>query len=132
MMLRAGYATATAAKLFETVHKAKQAGTAVDENLYAQAKDFYEEAFYRQLFMGAENSVGFHNPPEGLRILGDAIAFAVKSEAYLRQLLAKAGIDVPLKVDLEIMKYVDERGEKKLKFDPTLEFKDPMGIQERF
>jgi len=132
MMLRAGYATATAAKLFETVHKAQQAGTAVDEDLYAKAKDFYEEAFYRQLFMGAENSVGFHNPPEGLRILGDAIAFAVKSEAYLRQLLAKAGVDVPIKVDLEIMKYVDERGEKKLKFDPTLEFKDPMGIQERF
>lgn len=132
MMLRAGYATATAAKLFETVHKAKAAGTAIDEELYAKAKDFYEEAFYRQLFMGAENSVGFHNPPEGLRILGDAIAFAVKSEAYLRQLLTKAGVDVPIKVDLEIMKYVDERGEKKLKFDPSLEFKDPMGIQERF
>jgi nitrite reductase (cytochrome c-552) len=30
------------------------------------------------------------------------------------------------------MKYVDQRGEKKLKFDPSLEFKDPMGIQERF
>ncbi len=31
-----------------------------------------------------------------------------------------------------IMKYVDQRGEKKLKFNPALEFKDPMGIQERF
>jgi hypothetical protein len=30
------------------------------------------------------------------------------------------------------MKYVDQRGEKKLKFDPALEFKDPMGIQDRF
>jgi len=76
--------------------------------------------------------VGFHNSPEGLRILGDAVAFATKAEAYLRQLLAKAGVQVPIKVDLEIMKYVDQRGEKKLKFDPALEFKDPMGLQERF
>lgn len=132
LLLRAGYATATVAKLFETVHKTKEAGKAIDEELYAKAKDFYEEAFYRQLFMGAENSVGFHNPPEGLRILGDSIAFAGKAEAFLRQLLAKAGVDVPMKVDLELMKYVEQRGEKKLKFDPTIEFRDPMGLQERF
>jgi len=132
MMIRAGYATATTAKLFETVHKVKAGGTAVDEELYAKAKEFYEEAFYRQLFIGAENSVGFHNPPEALRILGDSVAFATKAEAYLRQLLTKAAVDVPIKVDLEILKYVHERGEKKLKFDPSLEFKDPMGIQERF
>lgn len=132
LMNRAGYATATTAKLFEIVHKAKESGKQIDEELYAKAKDFYEEAFYRQLFMGAENSVGFHNPPEGLRILGDSVAFATKAEAYLRQLLAKADIDVPIKVDLELKKYLDDRGEKKLKFDPALEFKDPMGIQERF
>ncbi|MBI5589518.1 MAG: ammonia-forming cytochrome c nitrite reductase subunit c552 [Deltaproteobacteria bacterium] len=132
MMLRSGYATATVAKLFEATHKARDAGKTIDEELYNKAKDFYEEAFYRTLFMGAENSIGFHNPPEGLRILGDAIAFATKSEGFLRQLLAKAGVDVPIKVDLEIMKYVDERGEKKLKFNPSLEFKDPMGLQDRF
>ena len=132
LMLRSGYATATVAKLFETVHKARDAGTVIDAELYNKAKDFYEEAFYRTLFMGAENSIGFHNPPEGLRILGDSIAFATKSEGFLRQLLAKAGIDVPIKVDLEIMKYVDERGEKKIRFNPALEFKDPMGLQDRF
>lgn len=132
LMMRAGYATATTAKLFEIVHKAKEGGAAIDEALYEKAKEFYEEAFYRQLFMGAENSVGFHNPPEGLRILGDAVAFATKSEAFLRQLLVKAGIEVPMKVDLEIMKYVDQRGEKKIKFNPQLEFKDPMGLQDRF
>jgi nitrite reductase (cytochrome c-552) len=132
MMLRSGYATATVAKLFEATHKARDAGKTIDEVLYAKAKDFYEEAFYRTLFMGAENSIGFHNPTEGLRVLGDAIAFATKSEGFLRQLLAKAGVDVPVKVDLEIMKYVDERGEKKLKFNPSLEFKDPMGLQDRF
>ena len=132
MMLRSGYATATVAKLFETTHKARDAGKIIDEELYKKAKDFYEEAFYRALFMGAENSIGFHNPTEGLRILGDSIAFATKSEGFLRQLLAKAGVDVPVKVDLEIMKYVDERGEKKIRFNPSLEFKDPMGLQDRF
>jgi nitrite reductase (cytochrome c-552) len=132
MMLRSGYATATVAKLFETTHKARDAGKPIDMDLYNKAKDFYEEAFYRALFMGAENSIGFHNPPEGLRILGDSIAFATKAEGFLRQLLAKAGVDVPVKVDLEIMKYVDNRGEKKLKFNPSMEFKDPMGLQDRF
>ncbi len=132
LMLRAGYATATAAKLFEAAHKAKEVGKQIDEALYSKAKDFYEEAFYRSLFIGAENSMGFHNPPEAMRILGDSIAFAVKSEAYLRQALAKAGVDVPLRVDLELRKYLDERGEKKIKEMPELEFKDPMGIQDVF
>jgi nitrite reductase (cytochrome c-552) len=132
IMIRAGYQTATVAKLFEITHKAQVEGKIIEQALYDKAKDFYEEAFYRTLFMGAENSVGFHNPPEGLRILGDSIAFGTRAEAYLRQALTKAGVDVPIKIDLEIMKYVDQRGEKKLKFNPALEFKDPMGLQERF
>jgi nitrite reductase (cytochrome c-552) len=132
LMLRAGYQTATVAKLFEISHKAQAEGKTIDPALYDQAKAFYEDAFYRTLYIGAENSVGFHNPPEGLRILGDSIAFGSRAEAYLRQALAKVGIDVPLKVDLEIMKYVDERGAKKLKFEPKLEFKDPFGLQDRF
>lgn len=65
-----------------------------------------------------------------------SIAFAARPEGYLRQTLAKAGVDesivdVPLQVDLELKKYLDERGEKKLKGCPELEFKDPMGIQEK-
>jgi nitrite reductase (cytochrome c-552) len=132
IMIRAGYQCATVAKLFEQVHKAQAEGKAIDQALYDKAKEFYEEAFYRSLFMGAENSVGFHNPAEGLRILGDSVAFGTRAEAYLRQALTKAGLEVPLKVDLEIMKYVDERGAKKLKFDPKLEFKDPYGLQEKF
>jgi nitrite reductase (cytochrome c-552) len=132
IMIRAGYQTATVAKLLETTHKAQAEGKAIDKQLYDKAKEFYEEAFYRSLFIGAENSVGFHNPPETLRILGDSIAFGSRAEAYLRQALAKAGIEVPLKVDLEIMKYVDQRGTKKLKFDPALEVKDPYGLQEKF
>ncbi|HSM73079.1 MAG TPA: ammonia-forming cytochrome c nitrite reductase subunit c552, partial [Desulfobacterales bacterium] len=132
IMIRAGYQCATVAKLFETVHQVQAQGKTIDAQLYDKAKEFYEEAFYRSLFMGAENSVGFHNPAEGLRILGDSVAFGTRAEAYLRQALTQAGVDVPLKVDLEIMKYVDQRGEKKLRFDPSLEFKDPYGLQEKF
>ncbi len=132
IMIRAGYQTSTVAKLLETAHKAKAEGKVIDQQLYDKAKEFYEEAFYRVLFIGAENSVGFHNPPEGLRILGDSVAFGTRAEAYLRQALTKAGVDVPIKVDLEIMKYVDQRGTKKLKFDPTLEVKDPYGLQDKF
>jgi len=132
IMIRAGYQTATVAKLFEITHNAQAAGSTIDQALYDKAKEFYEDAFYRSLFMGAENSIGFHNPTEGLRILGDAIAFGSRAEAYLRQALAQAGVEVPIKVDLELQKYTEDRGEKKLRFDPELEIKDPMGLQDRF
>ena len=132
LMLRSGYATATTAKLFEKVHAAQAEGKQIDTALYDKAKEYYEEAFYRCVFIGAENSVGFHNPTEAMRVLGDATAFAVKSEALLRQVLAKAGVDVPLTVNLELNKYIDQRGEKKLKFDPKVEIKDPYGVQVRF
>jgi nitrite reductase (cytochrome c-552) len=39
---------------------------------------------------------------------------------------------VPLKVDLELNKYLESRGEKKLKFNPAVEIKDTFGIQDRF
>ena len=131
LMLRSGYATATVAKLFEMTNKAQEAGKKIDKDLYNKAKDYYEEAFYRCVFIGAENSVGFHNPTEAMRILGDATAYATKAEGLLRQALTKAGIDVPVKVNLELRKYLDSRGEKKLKGNPSFEFKDPTGIQEK-
>ncbi len=131
LMLRSGYAAATVAKLFETAHKAQAAGKKIDRAFYDKAKDYYEEAFYRVVFVGAENSVGFHNPTEALRILGDATAFAAKAEGLLRQALAKSGTDVPLRVDLELRKYLDNRGEKKLKGNPAFEIKDPTGIQDK-
>lgn len=132
LLLRAGYATATVAKLFEMAHKAQESGKKVDQTLYDRAKDFYMEAFLRLVYIGAENSVGFHNPTEATRNLGDAIAFAGKAESLLRQAMTKAGINVPVKVDLELNKYLNNRGEKKLMFDPKVEIKDPAGIQERF
>ncbi len=130
-MIRAGYATAIASKLFEKAHEAQAAGKNIDKTLYDKAKDFYEEAFYRSNFVGAENSVGFHNPAEALRILGDAVAFATKAEALLRQALTKAGVDVPIIVNLELDKYLDERGKKKLKFDPKVVVNDPFGTEEK-
>lgn len=132
LMIRAGYATATAAKLLEKAHEARDAGKPIDEKLYEKAKDFYEEAFFRSLYIGGENSVGFHNPTEAMRILGDSVAFAGKSEGLLRQALSKAGVDVPMVVDLELKKYLNERGKKKLMFDSSVEIKDPLGLQRNF
>jgi nitrite reductase (cytochrome c-552) len=132
LMLRAGYTTAAVAKLLEKAHAVQAEGKQIDQALYDKARDYYEEAFYRSLYIGAENSVGFHNPTEALRILGDSIAFAAKAEALLRQALAKAGVDVPLVVNLELRKYLDERGKKKLMFDESVVIEDPLGTQVKF
>jgi nitrite reductase (cytochrome c-552) len=131
LMIRSGYATATVAKLIEKAHALQAEGKAIDQKLYEQAKDFYMEAFFRSLYIGAENSVGFHNPTEALRILGDSTAFAMKAEALLRQALTKAGEEVPLNVDLELDKYLSERGKKKLKLQKDVEIKDPFGVQDK-
>lgn len=132
LILRAGYATATCAKLFETLHGARDQGTAVDMALYEEAKNSYMQAFLRLVFINAENSTGFHNPAEAGRVLGDAIAYAGRSEGLLRQLLAGAGIDPGLEVSLELGKYLNNRGEAGLNFVPDQEFPDPFGNQERF
>ena len=60
-----------------------------------------------------------------MRILGDATMHAGKAEGLLRQALAKAGVNVPVKVDLELPKYLNNRGVKKLMFKPQQELKDP-------
>ena len=127
--IRSGYALATVAKLFELTHKQQAAGKQIDTALYELAKYHYMEGFYRNLFFGAENSLGFHNPTEAMRILGDASMHAGKAEALLRQALTKAGVDVPVKVDLELAKYTNNRGVKKLMFKPEQELKDPYGVQ---
>jgi nitrite reductase (cytochrome c-552) len=129
-MNRAGYSAAVTAKLLEMTHKAQAEGKPIDQNLYQRAKDLYLEAFYRVIFIGAENSVGFHNPSEAGRICSDAIAMASKSESLLRQALVMAGVEVPANISLEMAKYANERGVKKLKFRPELEMKDPYGLQE--
>ena len=62
-----------------------------------------------------------------MRVLGDASMHAGKAETYLRQALTKAGVDVPIKIDLELPKYLNNRGAKKLMFKPKQELKDPFG-----
>jgi nitrite reductase (cytochrome c-552) len=130
MMSRSGYAVATVAKLFELAHNEQAKGRTIETALYDQAKDLYLEAFYRVVFLGAENSMGFHNPTEAMRIGGDAAALATKAEALLRQGLTKAGVDVPATINLELSKYINGRGTKKLNFKPEFEFRDPTGIED--
>ncbi len=129
LLNRAGYATAVATKLFEAANKAKTEGKNIDQKLYDQAKDLYLEAFYRINYIGAENSVGFHNPTEAERICADTVAFAGKCSGLLRQILAAAGVAEPADINLELAKYLQNRGVKKLNFKPDEEFKDPFGIQ---
>ncbi len=61
----------------------------VDEALLTEARDFHREAQLRWDFIAAENSMGFHNPEEALRILADAINLAY--QAQLKALEAAGG-----------------------------------------
>lgn len=123
--LKAGYATATVAKLFEMANKAEASGKKLDKSLYAQAREQYEQAFYRVIFIGAENSTGFHNPKETMRVLGDAAKFAAAADAQVRRMLAGADVSVPEKIDLELAKYTNNRGARKIMFKPEHEIKAP-------
>ncbi|MDA8412225.1 MAG: ammonia-forming cytochrome c nitrite reductase subunit c552 [Desulfobacteraceae bacterium] len=123
--LKAGYATATDAKLFEMANRAEASGKKIDKALYAQAKEQFEQAFYRLIFIGAENSNGFHNPKETMRVLNDAAKYAASADVELRKLLAQAGEKVPEKIDLELSKYTNNRGAKKIMFRPEHEIKSP-------
>jgi nitrite reductase (cytochrome c-552) len=125
LYLNTGYATATDAKLFEMANKAAASGRTIDKALYAEAREEYEQAFYRLIFIGAENSTGFHNPEETMRVLKDAARYATSVDTKMRHLLAKVGVQVPQKVDLELSKYTNQRGSKKLMFKPQHEIKMP-------
>jgi len=122
---KAGYATAVVAKLFELAHNEQAGGKKIDAAVYDKAKDLYTEAFYRVIYLCSENSIGFHNPAESERIAKDAADFASKAEAALRQGLLTAGAKAPEKIELELAKYVNERGSKKLKFKPEQELRSP-------
>ena len=124
--LKTGYATAAVAKLFEMANRSKGAGKSIDMDAYGIAREHYEQAFYRVVFVGAENSTGFHNPQEAMRIIADAAGHAAKADMQLRQLLAKAGERVPDRIDLELSKYTTDRGSKKLQPRPEHEIKPPV------
>ncbi|MDQ0287111.1 nitrite reductase (cytochrome c-552) [Desulfofundulus luciae] len=119
MYTRAGNAAAQAAKAIELANKT----AGVNQELLNQAKQLYEKAYYRVTFIGAENSMGFHNPEEALRVLGDGLYYADQSLMKAREALVKAGVQVPDKFDLELSKYA-KRGTKGVPYRPeqNLEF----------
>ena len=64
----------------------------VDANLLAEARDLHREAQLRWDFIAAENSMGFHNPEEALRILASATDLA--RQAQLKAVQAAGTQDV--------------------------------------
>jgi nitrite reductase (cytochrome c-552) len=52
----------------------------VDEALLTEARSLHREAQLRWDFIAAENSMGFHNPEEALRILGNATDLARQAQ----------------------------------------------------
>nr|WP_274594851.1 ammonia-forming cytochrome c nitrite reductase subunit c552 [Desulfosporosinus fructosivorans] len=44
-----------------------------DQKLLEEARQLHRDANYRWDFVASENSTGFHNPTEALRVLGEAI-----------------------------------------------------------
>jgi len=125
LLAEAGYRVATVAKLFELANASLE--TTSGDPAYDDGAGLYRQAFYRVLYMGAENSVGFHNPAEASRILLDASSAADEAEAVLRELLASEGIAVPDEVPLELEEYLTDRGVKKLDFNEGQYIPDPFG-----
>jgi hypothetical protein len=130
VILNAGYALAADATMFQLVNTKVDTTTPENKADYAEAKDAYIQAFYRSAFLGAENSVGFHNPIEANRIGADALAYSQRCAEILRKILARNGVSVPNEVQLNLLTYLYSRGTRKLMFDPALEFRDPSGVAE--
>ncbi len=63
----------------ETI-KAAAALPGVDKKLLDQARTMHREAQLRWDFIAAENSMGFHNPEEALRILAAATDLARQAQ----------------------------------------------------
>lgn len=74
-----------------TTIKAAAASPNVDATLLAEAQNLHREAQLRWDFVAAENSMGFHNPEEALRIL--AIATDLARQAQLKAVQA-AGVEI--------------------------------------
>ncbi|MHB1451850.1 MAG: ammonia-forming cytochrome c nitrite reductase subunit c552 [Coriobacteriia bacterium] len=127
LFINAGYQTATAAKLIEIANESLETSAADIKPGYDEAVAHYKEAFYRTVWMGAENSLGFHNPAEGERILKDAQAEADAATKLLRDLLASNGVEVPAEVPLELSSYLENRGEHKKGFIKAHYLPDPSG-----
>lgn len=64
----------------------------VDADLLAEARDLHRESQLRWDFIAAENSMGFHNPEEALRILANATNLA--RQAQIKAVQAAGSVDV--------------------------------------
>ena len=126
-LIDAGYRVATVVKLIEKANASMETSAADIKLSYDEAIGHYRQALYRVIFMGAENSVGFHNPPEAARILADADTHADAADAMLRKILKSKGIDMPDEVPLELRTYTDDRGSKSLDFVEAHYIPDPTG-----
>jgi nitrite reductase (cytochrome c-552) len=72
--------------------EAASKASGVDADLLAQARDLHREAQLRWDFIAAENSMGFHNPEEALRILSNATDLA--RQAQLKAVQAAGTPDI--------------------------------------
>lgn len=73
---------ATAEALVQAINTIGEVGKdeKADAAQLAEARGLHRRAQLRWDFISAENSTGFHNPEEVLRILGEAIKFAYQAE----------------------------------------------------
>ena len=80
MFTKAGYAVARAAL---TIEQGKTPGA--DVKALEKAKDIYHEAYLRNTWIGAGEQHGLHNPPEAMRVLGDALDQGRQAEIIARE-----------------------------------------------
>ena len=118
MFTKAGYSVARAALMIEAAEKNPR----IDKAQLKKAKEIYEEAYYRNTWIGAENSMGFHNPPEALRVLGDALDQGRQAEMLAREAMLKASATPPeldmAKIDQIVMeRYKSTDGKTRYKPD---------------
>lgn len=59
----------------------------IDETVLEETKGFFQKAVLYWDFVAAENSYGFHNPPEARRVFDAAEQFALQAMEILQQAL---------------------------------------------
>ncbi len=79
--------------LYDAVKSARAAGA--DSVALATALALQRRAQWRADFVNAENSMGFHAPQEGARILGEAIDYARQGEMEARAVAARRRGNAP-------------------------------------
>ena len=100
----AGYTAAQAARAIQMANNIKSI-EGLNRELLDEAKVAYEKAYYRVVFVGAENSMGFHNPSEAERVLKDGLSFAQEAERKAREAIKGAGETPPEKFELDLEEF---------------------------